>query len=111
MTPTLAELEESGCVSGNSGRPMQILTSTAPLIGPGYEPYHVTIARGLSVYNPGDHAVAEFVGTINQLDGNYNQTSGSHMVTGGDVTADGIGLKPHKHVEQGDGNVTSSSIS
>jgi hypothetical protein len=41
MSPTQAELEESGTIisgSGKSGRPMQILTSTAPFIGPGYEP-------------------------------------------------------------------------
>jgi hypothetical protein len=37
MTPTLAELEESGGVSGQSGRPLQILTSTAPFIGPEHE--------------------------------------------------------------------------
>ncbi|WP_298034807.1 hypothetical protein [uncultured Desulfovibrio sp.] len=42
MTPTLAELEDGGGVagSGNGGRSMQILTSTAPFIGPGYEPYY-----------------------------------------------------------------------
>jgi phage baseplate assembly protein V len=71
---------------------------------------HVTIARGLCVYNSGDGAAADFVGDINHRDGDYNQTNGSQVVTGGDVTADGIGLKPHNHVEQGDGNVTSSSV-
>jgi phage baseplate assembly protein V len=71
---------------------------------------HVEIARGLSVYNSGGAATADFVGTIKHSNGNYNQQNGSHVVTGGDVTADGIGLKPHKHVEQGDGNVTSSSV-
>lgn len=42
MTPTIAELEDGGSVagSGNSGRPLQILTSAAPFIGPGYEPYY-----------------------------------------------------------------------
>jgi hypothetical protein len=43
MSPTQTELEESGTIvsgSGNSGRPLQILTSTAPFIGPGYEPHY-----------------------------------------------------------------------
>lgn len=71
---------------------------------------HVEIARGLSVYNSGGGATAEFVGGINHVNGDYIQTNGSHVVTGGDVSADGIGLKPHKHVEQGDGNMTSASV-
>jgi hypothetical protein len=64
----------------------------------------------VSVYNSGGGAAADFVGDIRHRDGDYSQTNGSHVVTGGDVTADGIGLKPHKHVEQGDGNTTSSSV-
>lgn len=71
---------------------------------------HVEIARGLSVYNSGGGATADFIGDISHSDGDYNQRNGSHVLTGGDVTADGIGLKPHKHIEQGDGNVTSSSV-
>ena len=73
---------------------------------------HVRIANGLSVFrtNPGS-ATAEFVGEIQHRDGNYNQENGSHIVKGGDVVADGIGLKPHRHIEQGDGSATSSSIS
>jgi len=39
MTLTLAELEEAGgTAGGTSGRSLQILTSTAPFIGPEYEP-------------------------------------------------------------------------
>jgi phage baseplate assembly protein gpV len=73
--------------------------------------FHFFNVRKISyVINPSGKATAEFVGAIDHLDGDYNQTNGSHVVTGGDVTADGIGLKPHKHVEQGDGNVTSSSV-
>jgi len=71
---------------------------------------HVEIAKGLSVYNQSSGATAEFVGAVNHRDGDYSQTNGSHVITGGDVTADGIGLKQHKHIEQGDGNVTSASV-
>lgn len=35
---------------------------------------------------------------------------GSLQLTGGDITADSISLKGHRHQEQGDGNPTSSSI-
>jgi hypothetical protein len=38
ITPTLAELEEGGGNLSGSGRSLHILTSTAPFIGPGYEP-------------------------------------------------------------------------
>jgi hypothetical protein len=41
ITPTLAELEENGGRVSGAGRPLQILTSTAPFIGPGYEPHYV----------------------------------------------------------------------
>jgi phage baseplate assembly protein V len=70
---------------------------------------HVEIAGGLSVYNSGGGA-ADFVGDISHSDGDCNQQNGNHVLTGGDVTADGIGLKPHKHIEQGDGSPTSSSV-
>lgn len=40
MTPTLAELAEDGGNSSGSGRPLQVLTSTAPFIGPGHEPHY-----------------------------------------------------------------------
>ena len=71
---------------------------------------HVEVAGGLGAYNSDGGAAAEFVGSIKHRNGDYSQTNGSHVVTGGDVTADGIGLKPHKHVEQGDGKATSSSV-
>jgi phage baseplate assembly protein V len=71
---------------------------------------HVEIAGGLSVHNSDGGSTAEFVGDLRHRDGDYSQTNGSHVITGGDVSADGIGLKPHKHIEQGDGNVTSSSV-
>jgi phage baseplate assembly protein V len=71
---------------------------------------HVEIAGGLSVYNSGDGGAADFVGDISHSDGDYNQKNGNHVLTSGDVTADGIGLKPHKHIEQGDGSPTSSSV-
>ncbi len=64
---------------------------------------HVRINKGLSAYNGTSGATAEIVGNIQQRDGN-------HIVSGGDVVADGIGLKPHKHMEQGDGSPTSSAI-
>lgn len=38
------------------------------------------------------------------------QISGGVAVTGGDVTADSIGLKTHRHNEQGDGAPTSAAI-
>jgi hypothetical protein len=38
ITPTLAELEEGGGNLSGSGHASQILTSTAPFIGPEYEP-------------------------------------------------------------------------
>ena len=40
MTPTLAELEKDGGNHSGSGHPLQILTSAAPFIGPGYEPHY-----------------------------------------------------------------------
>jgi len=40
MTPTLAELEEDGGNHTGSRHPLQILTSTAPFIGAGYEPHY-----------------------------------------------------------------------
>lgn len=64
---------------------------------------HVRINQGLSAYNGTSGATAE-------IEGNIYQRDGSHIVTGGDVVADGIGLKPHKHMEQGDGSPTSSAI-
>lgn len=71
---------------------------------------HVRIAKGLSVANSGDGVTAEIVGSIHHRDGDYTQQNGSHHITGGDVVADGIGLKPHRHMEQGDGQLTSPSI-
>lgn len=64
---------------------------------------HVEIAKGLTVYNPDGTSTAEIVGDIAHRDGDYT-------LTGGDVNADGIGLKPHKHMEQGDGQVTSAAV-
>jgi phage baseplate assembly protein V len=71
---------------------------------------HVRIVQGISVFNSGSGGTAEIIGSIKQRDGDFTQQNGSHVISGGDVIADGIGLKPHRHIEQGDGSPTGSAL-
>lgn len=63
---------------------------------------HVRISRGISVQNSDGSGTAKIVGDIVQ--------QGNHFVSGGDVVADSVALKSHRHMEQGDGAPTGASI-
>lgn len=65
--------------------------------------------QGLLSYMAGMVGQGGSGGATAAIEGTVRISSGNLNVNGGDVTADGISLKSHVHMEQGDGAATSSA--